>query len=186
VDDINQAQSELEELQNDLLGFLGESIGALASFEPKPKLVEVTELILRTKSDPKEEWLDRLKEQSQVICTEIKQNNPNDIEIQLDYEYLKSMPSKDPLQIIAWCLIWLGRDNVKSSFIADLCIIFSKILKVLADKALEIQDLDNKLVWNTVTKECEPFMNQFKYFKNRELIFEFIKKICHLIGRTFE
>lgn len=174
-------------MQNELLGFLGDSIGSLAMLEAKPQLDNVVNIIVGAKNEPKEEYLDKIKEQTQTLGREIKEKNPKDIDIHIDYEEIKDIPANNPLKVIVWFLLWLGRYNVKPNFLPDLCIIFPKILRVLCDKNLEIQDLDNKLVWNGVMKECEPLISQFTYFnKNKDLIFEFIKKVCHLIGKTFE
>jgi hypothetical protein len=187
IDDINQEESCIEELQNDLLGFLGESVGCLATLEAKPKLDNVIAAINGVKNEPKEEFLERIKQQSKVMCDEIKQTNPKDIDIHIDYEEIKVISSDDPLKVIVWFILWLSRYNVKTNFVPDLCIIFAKIFKVLTDKQLEIPDLDNKLVWNGVMKEVEPLMPQFGYFnKDKDLIMEFIKRVCHLIGKTFE
>jgi len=180
-------ESYIEELQNELLGFLGDSVGSLATLEAKPKLENVVNAITEVRNEPREECLDKIKEQSRAIYAEIKEKNPKDIDIHIDYEEIKNISTDNPLKVVVWFILWLGRYNVKPNFVPDLCIVFSKILRVLYDKHLEIQDLDNKLVWNGVMKECEPLMSQFTYFnKNKDLIFEFIKKVCHLIGKTFE
>lgn len=182
-------ESYIEELQNDLLGFLGEAIGSLSTLEAKPKLENVHETIAKVQlqNEQKEEWLDKIKQQSQETIAEIKKNNPNDIDIHLDYEEIKEVSGQDPLKASVWFILWLGRYNVKPNFVPDTVIIFSKIIKVLKNMSLDIPDLDNKLVWNNVLKECEPLISQFTYFnKNKDLIFEFIKKVCHLIGKTFE
>ena len=180
-------ESYIEELQNELLGFLGDNVGSLATLEAKPKLENVVKAILEVPNEPKEEWLDKIKEQSQVIYAEMQAKIPKDIDIHIDYEEIKEFPANDPLKVAVWFILWLARYNVKANFIPDLCVIFGKILRVLNDKHLEIQDLDNKLVWNSVMKDCELLMPKFVYFsKNRDLIFEFIKKVCHLIGKTFE
>jgi len=187
IDDINQEESCIEELQNDLLGFLGESVGSLATLEAKPKLENVITTINSVKNQPREEFLEQIKQESKVMYDEIKQKSPKDIDINIDYEEIKALSQENPLKVVVWFVLWLSRYNVKSNFVADLCIIFGKILKVLTDKHLEIPDLDNKLVWNGVMKEVEPLIPQFVYFnKDKDLILEFIKKVCHLIGKTFE
>jgi len=177
----------LEELQNDLLGFLGDSLGSLTTLKAKPKLEEVVNSILEVVNEPKEEWLEKIKQQTQTLFQEITQQSSKDIDIHLDYEDIRNIPSNNPLKVVVWFILWLSRYNVKTNFIPDLCVIFGKILKVLNDKQLEIQDLDNKLVWNNVMKDCEPLMSKFTYFnKSKDLILEFIKKVCHLVGKTFE
>ena len=180
-------ESYIEELQNDLLGFLGEAVGSLSTLEAKPKLENVLDVIMKVSNEQKEEWLDKIKQQSQDTVEDIKKNNLNDIDIHLDYEEIKDVSEQDPLKASVWFVLWLGRYNVKANFVPDTVVIFSKIVKVLKGMSLEIPDLDNKLVWNNVLKECEPLIPQFTYFnKNKDLIFEFIKKVCHLIGKTFE
>ena len=169
------------------MGFLGDSLGCLTTLKAKPKLEEVVNCILEVVNEPEEEWLEKIKQQSQILFAEIRQKSAKDIDIHLDYEEIRDIPSNDPLKVIVWFIMWLSRYNVKTNFIPDLCVVFAKILKVLDDKNLDIQDLDNKLVWNNVLKDCELLMTKFAYFnKNKDLILEFIKKVCHLIGKTFE
>lgn len=170
-----------------MLGFLGESVGCLATLEAKPKLDNVIAAISGVKNEPKEGFLEKIKQESKVMCDEIKQTNPKDIDIHIDYEEIKAISADNPLKVIVWFILWLSRYNVKTNFVPDLCIIFGKIFKVLTDKQLEIPDLDNKLVWNGVMKEVEPLVPQFGYFnKDKDLILDFIKRVCHLIGKTFE
>ena len=170
-----------------MLGFLGESIGALSTLEAKPKLEDVVKIIKGVPNPANEEYLEKIKQQTQELFSEIKEVSPNDIEIHLDYEEIKTVAPGNPLKTMVWFILWLARYSVKANFVPDICVIFSKIVKVLCSMSLEIQDLDNKLVWNNVLKDCEPLIPYFTYFnKNKDLISEFIKKVCHLIGKTFE
>jgi len=170
-----------------LLGFLGDKVGSLAMFESKPKLDEIVKIIQDVKNKKNEKWLDEIKRESKVIFGEIISRNEKDIDIHIDYEEIKGVSLDKPLRAIVWFVFWFARYNIKANFIPDLCIIFGKVFKVLSELQLEISDLDNKLIWTNVMKECDTEMAQFAYFNNnKELIFEFIKKVCHLLGKTFE
>jgi len=110
-----------------------------------------------------------------------------DNDIELDFEDFRATSSNDPLYVLAWLIVWLGKVVVKSNFIPDVCQIFSRIWLVLNKKELVIQDLDNKLVWKEVAKEVTPIVDRLSYFKNnKDMLLEFIEKSCHLIGKTFE
>jgi len=81
----------------------------------------------------------------------------------------------------------LGKIYVKAEFLQDLCVVFAKIWKVLDETQLSVLDLDNKLVWKKVMKECEVTIDDLPHFKsNPDLLFDFIQKVCQLIGKTFE
>jgi len=97
------------------------------------------------------------------------------------------MDAADPLKILVWFLLWLGKYIVKGNFLMDQCIITAKIWKILREKHLQVQDLDNKIVWQEVAKECDTHKDKFNYFDgNSDLVLEYVKKTCHLIGKTFE
>ena len=117
-----------------MLGFLGDSVGSLAVLDVKPKLESVVNLILDVPNEPKEEWLDKIKDQSKVLAAQIVERTPKDIDVHIDYEEIKNMPLNEPLRILTWLILWLARYNVKLNFVSDLSIIFSKIVKVLSDK----------------------------------------------------
>lgn len=187
MDNINEEESYIEELQNDLLGFLGDKVGSLSMFESKPKLADIVKTIQDVKNKTNDQYLNEIKSQSKVMFDEIMRRNEKDIDIHIDFEEIRTVSEKSPLRALIWFILWSGRYNIKTNFIPDLCIIFGKVLKVLTEMQLEVSDLDNKLIWTNIMKECEPDFGQFTYFsKNKDLIFEFIKKICHLLGKTFE
>jgi hypothetical protein len=187
VDDISQRDVYLEDIQSELLGFLGEKLNAVCTMDSKPKLENVVLGVLGISDDIQNDWFTQIKQRTSEFFNELKAQAPNNQHIELDFEEFRSLPLEDPLKIVVWFVLWLGKYIVKPDFIQDLCLIFANIWKVLDQKQLQIQDLDNKLVWNEVIKECEPIKPKLGYFDgNNDLIYEFIKKTCHLIGRYFE
>lgn len=187
VDDISQRDVYLEDIQSELLGFLGEKLNAVCTMDAKPKLENVVSGVLGVSEDIQNDWCTQIKKRTSEFFNELKAQTPNNQHIELDFEDFKNLPLEEPLQVVVWFVLWLGKYIVKPDFIQDLCLIFANIWKVLDQKQLQIQDLDNKLVWNEVIKECEPIKSRLSYFDgNTDLIYEFVKKTCHLIGRYFE
>jgi len=106
----------------------------------------------------------------------------------LDFEEeFRNLNPDNGLRVLAWFILWLGKHFVKKEFVSDLTFIVSKIWKVLDDTQLQIQDLDNKLVWKKAMAECKINVAELTFFKrDEEMIFEFIQKICQLIGKAYE
>lgn len=187
VDDISNREAYLEDTQSELLDFLGDKIGVISTFDSKPKLEEVTQIIQNLQSEADDVWLDQLKQESVQFLSQKKDHAIADNDIELDFEDFRNKSPEDPLHLLAWLIIWLGKVVVKTSFISDLGYVFSKVWMVLNKKDLQIQDLDNKLVWKDVTKECAPILPKLTAFRNnKDLLYEFVEKSCHLIGKTFE
>jgi len=187
VDDISSQDVYLEDTQSELLDFLGDKIGVISTFDSKPKLEEVTQMIQNLQSDPDDVWLDQLKKETAQFLLRKKEHAIGDNDIELDFDEFRSKSPTEPLHLLTWLIIWLGKVVVKAPFVSDLGYIFSKVWMVLNKKDLQIQDLDNKLVWKDVTKECGPILPRLNCFRNnKDLLYEFVEKSCHLIGKTFE
>jgi len=187
VDDIPQKEVYLEDIQSELLDFIGEKLGSISTFDSKPKLNELIQVVNSVDIDLEDEWLTHLKREVEKLLMQKKEHSFENTSLGLDYEEFKSKSSGDPLQLLGWLIVWFGQVIVKPNFLPDLVLIFSRVWMVLKKKDLVIQDLDNKLVWKEVTKECLPIISKLVYFKNnKDLIYEFVEKSCHLIGKTFE
>lgn len=108
-------------------------------------------------------------------------------DIQLELETVKEKGPKETVMRIAWFILWLGKDIVKANFVPDLCLIFSRIWKVLSEQNWGVKDLKNKLAWNQVYLESQPHTPNMVYFKQKShLLPEFAKKLCEFIAKTFE
>jgi len=187
VDDISMQDAYLEDSQSEMLDFLGDKLEAISTLDSKPRLEDILQIVYDTKTDAEDIWLEQLKKEAGKFLLQKKEKVVGDNDIDLDFEDFKTKPSSNPLYLLAWLVIWLGKVVVKSNFVSDLCLIFSKVWMVLNKKELAIQDLDNKLVWKEVTKEVTPILQRLNYFRNnKDLLYEFVEKSCHLIGKTFE
>lgn len=187
VDDITHQDAYLEDSQSELLDFLGDKLEAISTLDSKPKLEDIINIINHTKAGSDDVWLDQLKKEASTFISMKKEKVVGDNDIDLDFDDFKQKNPSNPLYLLAWLVIWLGKVVVKSNFVPDLCQIFSKVWMILNKKELQIQDLDNKLVWKEVTKEVGPILHELNYFKNnKDLLYEFVEKSCHLIGKTFE
>lgn len=187
VDDISDREAYLEDIQSELLGLLGERLKAVSSMDSKPKLENVVVGILGITEDHCDDWMKQLKKKTEDLYAELKANNTDIRDIELDFEDFRGLDTNDPMKIIVWFMLWLGKYIVKANFIPDACMVFSKIWKVLHEKQFQIQDLDNKIVWTDVVKECDSHKDHLTYFDgNSDLVLDFVKKTCHLIGKTFE
>jgi len=160
---------------------------AVSSMDSKPKLENVVVGILGIPDDQCDDWMKQLKRKTEEMYNEMKVIHAESRDIELDFEDFRVLDLGDILKVIVWFMLWLGKYIVKANFLPDGLMIFSKIWKVLHEKQLQITDLDNKLVWNEVIKECEPHKDKLTYFEgSSELVLEFVKKTCHLIGKTYE
>ena len=177
----------MEDSQSELLDFLGDKLEAISTLDSKPKLEEILQIIYDTKTDADDVYLEQLKKEAGKFLLQKKEKVIGDNDIDLDFEDFKNKSPSNPLYLLTWLIVWLGKVVVKSNFVQDLCLIFSRAWMVLNKKELSIQDLDNKLVWKEVTKEVTPILHRLNYFKNnKDLLYEFVEKSCHLIGKTFE
>jgi len=182
VDDLSQTELALEETQNELLGFLGEKLMIIGSFDDKMKLEEVVGKIRSIQKESKDKWFTALQDEGQAFFTEFGENTDLDFE-----EEFRNLDPNNGLRVLLWFVLWLVKNFVKKEFISDLCLIVSRIWKVLDDTQLQIQDLDNKLVWKKAMAECKLMIGELVFFRrDEELIYEFIQKVCQLIGRAFE
>jgi len=182
VDDLSINELALEETQNELLGFLGEKLMIIGSFDDKLKLEDVVNKILSIQRENKDKWFIGLQEEARAFFAEHGENTDLDFE-----EEFRSLDPNNGLRVLIWFVLWLVKNFVKKEFIQDLCFIISRIWKVLDDTQLQIQDLDNKLVWKKAMAECKLVIAELVFFRrDEELIYEFIQKVCQLIGRAFE
>lgn len=155
--------------------------------DAKPKLDSIVGMILGVTDDQSNKMMIEFKKGIEECYAGLKQKNNGLLEVELDFDAFQDMDREQPLEILSWFLLWLGKYIVKPESIRDLTIVFSKVWGVLQEKQLQIQDLDNKLVWNGVMKECDQFISSFGSFEGKkELLNEFVSKTCHLIGKIFE
>ncbi len=159
----------------------------VSMMDAKPKLEAVVQTVLSAADESNEETMEQLKSRAQALYAELKSNSGDSFDIELDFDAFQSFDREDSLLILVWFLLWMGKYIVKADFLRELTFLFGKIWKVLLQKQLQIQDLDNKLVWNGVMKECDPHIPNFVCFeKKKEHVLEFVSKTCHLIGKIFE
>lgn len=182
VDDLSMAELALEETQNELLGFLGEKLMVISSFDDKVKLEDIVNKIASIPTDNKDKWFVSIQNDCKDVLAQYGEENNLDFE-----EEFKSLNPDNGLRVLVYFMLWLGKHFVKKEFLLDLSVIVSKIWKVLDQTALQIQDLDNKLVWKKAMAECKLSIEDLGFFrKDEELIYEFIQKVCQLIGKAFE
>lgn len=155
--------------------------------DSKPKLESVVLGIMGVSDDSRDESMVQLKKKTDELFADLKARGTDSFDLDLDFDSFRLLNPNDSLKILVWFLLWLGKYVVKFDVLRDFTFIFSKIWKVLIQKQLQIQDLDNKLVWNGVMKECEAQINSFICFeRKKDLAYEFVSKTCHLIGKIFE
>jgi len=187
VDGISEAQIYLENAQSELLGFLGERLKVVSIMDSKLKLENIVQGILGTVNPTNDEAMVQLKAEVEAFYGELKNKSNETFDIELDFDSFIELNKNNSLKILVWFLLWMGKYIVKPDFMPDFTFIFSKVWKVLDQKQLEIQDLDNKLVWNGVMKECDSSLSRFTSFEQKkDLVYEFVSKTCHLIGKMFE
>ena len=155
--------------------------------DSKPKLESVVLGVMGVSDETRDDAMVQLKKKTEELFGEVKTRVTDSFDIELDFETFRALDPNDSLKVLVWFLLWLGKYVVKFDVLRDFTFIFSKIWKVLAQKQLQIQDLDNKLVWNGVMKECDTHLTNFTCFeRKKDLAFEFVSKTCHLIGKIFE
>lgn len=168
------------------MNFLGEKLFIFKDLGPKVPLEAINIKMLESCRDFTDKWSTELQ---QEISKFISEYTARDLRMRhLDYEEeFMLLDHTNRLRVLAWFMVWLMKIYVKPEFIPELCLIFPKIWKVLDETQLSVQDLDNKLVWKKVAKDCEGIMPNLASFKdNQALLSEFIQKVCQLIGKTFE
>lgn len=186
IDDLKDTEQHLEVAQNDLMSFLGEKLMVTSDFGPKVTLESVVTKILAFQGENRDKWFIDIQNKAKEMFATYQEKDKKLKSIDFEEDIGKLNP-EDGLQIMTWFVLWLGKIYVKADFLFDLVGVFSKIWKVLEDTQLGVQDLDNKLVWKKVTKECEGIMKDMVNFKNDvNLLYDFIQKVSQLIGKTFE
>jgi len=168
------------------MSFLGEKLMVTSDFGPKVTLESVVTKILAFQGDNRDKWFIDIQNKAKEMFATYQEKDKKLKSIDFE-EDIRNLNPEDGLQIMTWFVLWLGKIYVKADFLFDLVGVFSKIWKVLEDTQLGVQDLDNKLVWKKVTKECESIMKDMGNFKNDvNLLYDFIQKVSQLIGKTFE
>lgn len=165
---------------------LGEELEVTSNMGPKLSLEVIVQKIIEVSENKGDKWVKELEECSQTFLSE---NGEKDMEMRiLDVdEDLAHLDSSNGLKVIVWLMIWLAKIYVKFEFIPDLCLICSKIWKVMTETRLGAQDLDNKIVWKKIAQECEAIVTDLPLFKkNLVVLNDFIKSVCQIIGKVFE
>lgn len=165
---------------------LGEELLIMETLGPKASLEAVTLQVLETCEKNTDKWFADLHEESKTFLTEYKAKDLKMQNLDFDEEFVHLDKTKT-LRVIVWFMMWLAKIHVKPEFIPDLCLIASRIWKVVEETDIEVQDLDNKLVWKKIVSNCEKMMSNLPGFKNDTgLLTEFIRRACQLIGKVFE
>jgi hypothetical protein len=168
------------------LRFLGEKLEVIKRMGPKDSLEDVATKVLQVSGQYNDKWLAKLAEESKKFLTEYKERDLKMQNLDFEEEFVRLDPTKS-FQVIVWFMMWLGKVYVKAEFIQDLVVICSRVGKLTEETEISAQDLDNKLVWKKVAKDCEESKHLFSNFKDDYgLLTEFVKKVCQLIGKVFE
>lgn len=176
----------LEEAQNELVSLLAEKMTVTGDMGPKISLESIVAKTLTTGSSHSDKWLTDLHEGSKTFVQEYKEKDENMEHLDFEGDFKKMDPKKS-LDVTVWFLMWVAKVYVKPEFIPEICLILSRIWKVLDESQLNAQDLDNKLIWKKIMQECEGLIAMLPTFNNdKNLLKEFIQKVCQLIGKTFD
>lgn len=153
---------------------------------PKSSLASIAAKIQETDSNHTDKWLSDLKVGSKTFV-EVYQEKDLIME-HLDFEEdFRRLDPKKSQDVIVWFMMWVAKVYVKPEFIPEVCLILSRIWKVLDQGQLNAQDLDNKLIWKKAMLEGEGLMGSLSTFNNdKNLLKQFIQKVCQLIGKAFE
>lgn len=183
---MDDTEAGIEASHNELMRFLGERVMATYSLSSKTSLEVITTKVLEICKKNDDEWLTAIGEESQAFLAEYRERDRKMQNLDFDEEFIHLDKNKS-LRIIVWFMMWLAKIHVKSEFIPDLCIIASRMLKIVRETDLEAQDLDNKLVWKKVAASCELLLPSLPMFRgDSALLVEFIRQSCQLIGKVFE
>lgn len=185
IDDVCDAELELESIQNTYCHLLGEKLQVINNYESKPKLSEISQKLLDYLKDYDDQWARSLTEKIAEYTSDYEKKYANNLEVELD-EQPTVLSLTDSLNILAWFVLWMGKYYVKIEFINDVCLICSKIWNILSEMNLTVKDLDNKLIWKKVLRECEAIFEKLPFFqKDKNLLADFVQKTCQLIDRLF-
>lgn len=142
-------------------------------------VVKISEIC--SKSD-KDKWFLDIQDGCQRFLEDHKKNR-NKIGLLSFTEDFGNLDHKNQLRTICWMMIWLTQIYVKIDFLCDLCLIFSKIWKIIEDTKLEVQDLDNKIVWRNIVRECEDMIQDSVFFRdNKKMLSNLVQKVCEFLG----
>lgn len=166
--------------------FLVEKMPMIKEMAAKEELDLIQTQILITCEKYPDEWMSDLCTEAIAFIAEYKQRTPVQQDLDFEEEFKYIAPSKS-LRVLVWLMMWLGKVYVRIEFMPDLYIIFSRIWRALEETKLGVDDLDNKLVWKKVMKDCEEVEENLSVCKgNLILVGEFIEKVCRLVGNVFE
>lgn len=186
LDEINDKQMRLEEAHNDLVSLLAEKMYLTGDMGPKISLESIFVKVQDTNINQTDKWLNDLQEGSKVFVEEYKVRDENLEHLDFEGEFRQLDPKKS-LDVIVWFMMWVAKVYVRPEFIPEVCLILSRIWKVLDESQLNAQDLDNKLIWKRGMQECEELIAILPAFKNdKGLLKDFIQNVCQLIGKTFD
>lgn len=184
---MNGAKPILENTENDLFGFMGDKINIVCPLNIKPTMQSIALEASSCHKNLNDIHIIEIQQKTTELYMQSVKEALIDEDIQLEYETVKEKGPKETVLLLAWFLLWLGRDIVKSDFIPDICFVFSRIWKVLSCENWGVKDLTNNVVVNQVYLECRLIVASLVYFKKKEyLLRDFIHKLCKFIGRTFE
>ncbi len=155
------------------------------SFSQKPKLESVVKAIYEIDYNPPDKDLEALQKEVQKYYKEFKEKYPGPLELELDDEPAK-LDLNDSNTILAWFVVWMGKFHIKLEFMPNLCLIVCKIMKILEELGLTIKDLDNKIVWRKVLKECSNLnKGTFSLGEDQEGLNIIIQNVCKMIEKQF-
>lgn len=154
----------------------------ISGFEDKLKLQDIVNKIVSIPRGTKDQWFTVIQDECQTLYGMFGE----DMTLDFEEEY-KNLDPNNGLRVLTWFLLWLSKHFIKKEAVPDMCLVVSKIWKVLEETKLQVQDLDNKLVWKKAMADCKTVVNELSCFHgDEELIYEFIQKCCQLIGKAFE
>jgi len=186
IDDVAKEELDLELIENICFHLLGEKMLAINDFTPKPSLEIVVKRVMAVPKSEDDKPLNTLQEKIQEYYKEFKEKYPGDLEIELDDEPVY-IDINDTTRLMAWFIIWMGKFHIKLEFISDLCLLISRVWKVLQELGLTVRDIDNKIVWKKVIKECETISKDFTFLQSEpDLLSNFTQNICKLIDKIFQ
>ena len=176
----------LENIQNSYFHLLGDHLVVLDAFSPKPKLEQVTNEILKMQSPENDLWLTTLLAKTLEYAAEYKERYPSTLEVKLDKEP-ESLNPDESLKALSWFILWMGKFYIKLDFLRDLCMLVSRMWKVLDEIKLTVKDLDNKIVWRKVMNEREIIDKEFVIIRgDEEEVFNIVQQTCQFIDRIFQ
>lgn len=186
IDHLDDVEACIETSHNELMRFLGEKIMMTYSLTSKISLETITKQVVETCDKNADKWLSDVKEETKEFLIDYQEKDRKMQNLDFDEEFIY-LDKKRGLRVIVWFMMWLAKIHVKSEFIPDLSIITSRIWKTLEEANIEVQDLDNKIIWKMIVTSCEKLLPRLPMFKgDSALLTEFVKQSCQLIGKVFE